>query len=149
MKPEIIKYLHDCFAKLVEQYGFSEIHEVNEDPTYFIVYSSDDFVIKLEHYRRVFDVILYKIEDPDNGVNLFNLLSYLNISYPEFDYYYDEFKNKKDLEDYYRNQIDYLSTALYTNFREIIDFLKKGDYKLKMMDIQKHMENKYPDLFKK
>ncbi|GGA92042.1 hypothetical protein [Puia dinghuensis] len=148
MDQKFLKYLYDSFTKLVEKYGFIKSTELNEEGVYSIEYSSDTFVIKLEKYRREFYVALYKTGYPDKGVNLFNLLSYLNQTssdVPESNY----FKEEKDLDECYKKQFNYISDTIYQNFDAINDFFKSGNHELKMVDIRKFMLSKYPELFKR
>lgn len=147
MKNAFLPYLYDSFNKLVEKYGFSKSAELNEEGVYSIEYSSDAFVIKLEKYRREFYVALYKTGYPDKGVDLFNLLNYLNQTssdVPKYKY----FEEEQDLDERYKKQFNYISDIIDDNFAVINDFFKSGDYELKMADIRKFMLNKYPNLFK-
>ena len=77
MEHRFIEYLYGTFSKLVEKYGFHKSTELIDEQSYSVEYRSNNFVIKLEKYRREFYVTLYKTGYADNGVNLFNLLSFL------------------------------------------------------------------------
>ena len=148
MNDKFVEYLYSSFTKLVERYGFSKLNELNDEQSYSIEYGSNTFVIKLEKYRREFYVALYKTGYPNNGVSLFNLLSYLNqtsLYVPMF----KSFQEEKDLDECYKKQLNYISNTIYDNFAAINDFFKSGNYESKMADIDKFMLNKYPELFKK
>jgi hypothetical protein len=142
------KYLYDSFLKLVEKYGFIKLTELNEEGAYSIEYRSDAFVIKLEKYFREFYVTLYKTGYPDNGVNLFNLLNYLNkassdVAKSRF------FEEEKDLDERYKKQFNYIADTIDENFAEINDFFKSENHESEMAEIDKFMINKYPNLFKR
>lgn len=148
MNNKIVKYLYSCFAKLVEKYGFSKSTEINEGQTYSIEYCSDAFVINIEKYFREFYVILYKTGYSTNkGVNLFNLLSYLDQTSSDVPTS-NPFREEKVLEEGYKKQLNYISAIIDENFAAINDFFKNGEYESKMADIRKFMVNKYPKLFK-
>lgn len=148
MEQKFLNDLYDSFTKLVEKYGFIKATELNEDGVYSIEYRSDTFVIKIEKYRREFYVALYKTGYPDKGVNLFNLLSYLNQTpsvVPESNY----FREEKDLGECYKKQFNHISDTIYQNFDAINNFFKSGNYELKMIDIRKFMLSEFPELFKR
>jgi len=146
MEHKFPKYLYDSFTKLVEKYGFAKSTELNEEGVYSIEYRSDTFTIKLEKYFREFYVALYKT-GTDKGVDLFNLLKYLNqtsAAVPEYKF----FEEEKDLVECYKKQFNYIVDTIDSNFASIDDFFKSGNYELKMADIRKFMLNTYPNLFK-
>jgi len=78
MEQDFQKYVYEFFLRLIEQYGFSKERELNDGLSYSIEFYSTTFVIKLEKYRTEFYPTLYKINDSNRELNLFNLLSYLN-----------------------------------------------------------------------
>jgi len=147
MEQKSTKYLYESFLKLVEKYGFFKSTEFNEEGAYSIEYRSDTFVIKLQQYFQQFYVTLYKTGHPDNGVNLFNLLNYLNkdsssLAKSRF------FEEEKDLDERYKKQFNYVVDTIDENFSIINEFLKSGNYESKMAEIEKFMINKYPNTFK-
>jgi len=146
MEQKSINNLYDSFSNLIRVYGFSKLKEVNDQESYLIDYGSDNFVIELEKYRREFYVILFKTGHNDSGVNLFNLLSYLNqdsTDTPTSNY----FKEEKDLEESYKKQFNHISNAVYDNFDKINDFFANENYKTKLVEIRQFMVKKYPGLF--
>jgi len=147
MERKFPKYLYESFSRLIDKYGFIKSAEVKEENVYSIEYYSDVFVIKLEKYFREFYVSLFKTGYPDNGVNLFNLLNYLNTASSDtakskF------FEEEKDLDERYKMQFNYIVDTIDENFPAINDFFNSGDYKTKMGEIRKFMIKKYPNLFK-
>ena len=148
MEHRFIEYLYGTFSKLVEKYGFHKSTELIDEQSYSVEYRSNNFVIKLEKYRREFYVTLYKTGYSNKGVNLFNLLKFLkkaSSDVPMSKY----FKEEKDMEECYKKQLNYISNTIYDNFIAINDFFKSGNYESKLMDIEKFMLNKYPELFKR
>jgi hypothetical protein len=77
MGQNFIEYIYEVFKKMIEVNHFQKKTEMNEGQSYKIEYSSDVFVIKVEKYFREFYATLYKINKPNNEINLFNLLEYL------------------------------------------------------------------------
>lgn len=148
MDQEFLKYIHDCFAKLIEGHEFSKENEVNDGQSYSVEYHSNIFGIKLEKYRREFYATLYKTGNPDSEVNLFNLLHYLNkgsSNVPEAEYFRDE----NDIKECYRKQLKHISTTIYKNFSAINEFFVNRNLDSELVNIQKFILNRYPDLFKK
>ena len=118
MKLDFIVFVYEYFEKLISIHGFIKRNELIDDQSYFIEYSSSIFVIKLEKYRKEFYATLYKLDDPDNKVNLFNLLQYLNkssLKAPESNYFHEE----NNINECYRKQLRYISGIIYENFVEI------------------------------
>ncbi|MCB0490630.1 MAG: hypothetical protein KDC99_19310 [Cyclobacteriaceae bacterium] len=142
----IQKHIEECFAKLVNRYGFRKGKELQSGESYSIEYSSERFVIKLEKYRHEIYVTMYKTGS-DKEINLFNLLSYMeqSRSVPQSEY----FEQESNVEERYRKQLTHLSTAIYQNFVSIDNFFSGDDYESKAAEIDKFVMNKYPDLFKK
>jgi hypothetical protein len=147
MEQRYVEYLYDSFAKLVAQYCFNKSRELNEDQSYSIEYACPDFVVRIDKYWREFYAILFKPERPDGGVELFNLLGYLNQWSPDVptsNYFSDE----KDVGESYKKQFDYIAKTIYDNFAVIDGFFKSKDYESKLEEISEYMVKKYPNLFK-
>lgn len=148
MEQNFIKYIRAFFSKLIELYGFILKKELNEEQSYMIEYSSVNFAIKVEKYFREFYATLYKLNKPDNEINLFNLLEYLkqgDAQVPKSEY----FRNEKDIEECYRKQLDHISGVVYENYNLINDFFSGNDYELKMSEFEKYWKNKHPEFYKK
>lgn len=150
MEQSYIKYIHEFFSKLMELYGFILKKELNEEQSYMIEYSSVNFVIKVEKYFREFYTTLYKLNKPDNEINLFNLLEYLKqdeLQVPKSEY----FHNEKDIEKCYKKQLNHISGVVYENYNLINDFFNGNDYdyELKMSEFEKYWKNKHPEFYKK
>jgi hypothetical protein len=148
MGQNFLKHLYNCFAGLIDRYGFSKENELNDGQSYSVEYSSNIFVIKFEKYRREFYATLYKTGHSDDEINLFNLLRYLNRDFTEFEYFYGELHGENELEEYYRKQFNHISNTIYENFVVINDFFSSGNYESKFTDIRKFMLKKYPELFR-
>jgi hypothetical protein len=149
MEQKFVKYLHDFFKIIIELYGFKIKEEINDGRYYMIEYSSKNFVIKIEKYFREFYLTLYKNDFLKQEINIFNLLDYLNRDFLPFEYFYEEFSDKNELEKYYIKQFNYLSKVVVDNFTTISNFFRSKDYELKIADLEKFMINKYPELFKR
>ena len=146
MDQKFIKYIHDFSKNLIEIYGFKIKEEINDGRYYMIEYSSIDFVIKIEKYFRELYVSLYKLSDPNNEINLFNLLEYLkqgSINVPKSKYFHEE----KDIEECYRKQLMYISNVFYENFIAINEYFSSDNYALNVVDMKNFRKNKYPDLY--
>lgn len=149
MDKKMREYLYACFTKLIDEYGFSRVGEINDRQAYEIEFRSSVFVIRLEKYHREFYPILYKTDDPDNEIDLFNLLSFLNKDFTEFKYERREFHSNDALEEYYEKQCNRISTTLYKHFAVICQFFNSRDYQSKVAEMTKFMLDKYPELFKR
>lgn len=148
MEKKIIRYVQFFFKNLIEAYGFNIKEELNEGESYFILYSSDVFVIKLEKYRHEFYVTLHKLNVPDKEVNLFNLLDYIHqnkLNKPRAEY----FKNEKNIDECYKKQLNYISNLIDDNYDEINDFFSGDNYEFNFADLENYIIKKYPDLFGK
>jgi hypothetical protein len=143
-----IKYIYEFFKKLIEVHGFKIKAEINDGQSYMIEYCSESFVIHIEKYFREFYVSLYKVDDPDNGIDLFNLLEYLKREttvVPTSEY----FRKEKDIEECYRKQLQHISIVIYENFDVINDYFSDGNYEARFADMRNFRKNKYPELYKK
>jgi len=148
MEYEFQKDLHSIFIKLIEKHGFIKSTELNAEGVYSIEYRSDIFVIRLEKYRREFYVALYKTGYPDNSVDLFNLLNYLNQAssdVPKF----KSFEEEKDWDKCYKKQFNYIVDTIDDYFVVINNFFKNANIESEMEGIEKYMVKKYPNLFKR
>lgn len=144
MEQSFLKYIYEFFKSLIEIYGFKIKTELNEGESYMIEYSSNDFVIKIEKYFREFYVSLYKIDKPDNEINLFNLLEYLKQAetiIPKSEY----FRNEKDIQECYLKQLSHISSVIYENYDLIKDFFSNGNY----TEFENYWKKKHPELYKK
>jgi hypothetical protein len=144
---QIIKNINLYFDKLVEEYGFRIKYKSDDNQNYTIEYSSEVFVIKLENYFKEFYVSVYKIENSQNEINLFNLLEYLlnDNNAPKSNYYHEE----KNMNECYRKQLKHISTIIYNNYELIDSFFKSKNYETNIANLEKYMLNKYPSLFKR
>lgn len=148
MEQSFVKDTYNFFEKLVEIHGFKIKTQINEEQSYMIEFSSSDFVLKIEKYFREFYATLYKIDRPDNEVNLFNLLEYLrqgDTQIPKSEY----FSKEKDIQEGYRKQLAHISSVIYENYRVINDFFSNEDYEIKLAEFEKYWKNKHPELYKK
>ena len=146
MEKTFLKYIDDFFKKLIEIYEFRIKAELNDGQSYMIEYNSKDFVIKIEKYFREFYISLYKISDPDNGIELFNLLEYLKqgtSDVPKSEY----FRKEKNIEECFRKQLLHISTSIYENYSAINDYFNNDNYESKVADMKKFRCNKYPELY--
>jgi hypothetical protein len=147
MEDKYLESIHYYFRKLVEIYGFRIRTELNDGQSFLIEYSSVDIIVKVENYFREIYVSLYKVTDPDNGINLFNLLKYLMqgaINIPESNYFHKE----KDLEESFRKQLEHISTVFYENYDTINAYFTSGNYESRVADFEKFWRHKYPNLHK-
>ena len=146
MDQNFIKYINESFKKLVETYGFRIKTELNKEQSYMIEYGSEDFVIKIEKYFREFYASVYRVNELDNGVNLFNLLGYLkqeDVKVPKSEY----FRKEIDIDECYRKQLNHISTAIYENYPLIHDFFNDDKYELNMAKLEKYWKKIHPELY--
>jgi hypothetical protein len=148
MKQEIVQYLHDCFAILVDKYGFAKLVEFNDEHSYSIEYGSKTFLIRIDKYYREFYVIVSKPGASYTGVNLYNLLDYQfrNSSQKDISNYFSEEKN---IDECLKKQLAYISTAIVDNFDTIHLFFNDENYAAKLQEITQFMLHTYPNLFKR
>jgi hypothetical protein len=147
MEQSFIKYINEFFKKLIDINSFSIKMESSEEQSYMIEYCSKDFVIKIEKYFREFYVSLYKIDKPDDEINLFNLLGYLkqfDAEAPKSEY----FRKEKDLEECYKKQLNHISSVIYENYTLISDFFCDDNHEAKFAEFKKYWKTKHPELFK-
>jgi hypothetical protein len=108
MEQIFIKYIDIYFKKLIDEFDFSLKEQFNDGQSYFIEYSSMIFVIKIEKYFREFYATMYRLDDPKNEINLFNLLDYLNISNENISSH-QSFLKEKNIEECYKKQLHEIS----------------------------------------
>lgn len=148
MEQKFIKYINEFSRNLIDRYGFKIDTELNDGQAFEINYSSKNFVVKIEKYFREFYVSLYKVNEPDKGVELFNLLEYLmrnetNVPKPR------NFLKEKDLDECFRQQFNEISTLFFDNYTVINDFFNDDTFDIKYADMRRFRQNKYPELYKK
>jgi len=148
MEQSFIKYIHELFKKLIEVHDFKLKTKLTEGQSFCIEFSSGNFVVKIEKYFREFYTTLYKINNPDNEINLFNLLEYLkqgSKAVPKSEY----FRKEKDIEECYRKQLVHVSSVIYDNYSLIIDFFNQNSYENNLKKFEKYWKNKHPEFYKK
>lgn len=147
MEQKFIKYINEFSQNLID-IGFRIKTELNEEQSYMIEYSSNNFIIKIEKYFREFYVSLYKTNEPDKGIELFNLLEYLkrndtDVPKP------GNFLKEKDIEECYRKQFEEISRMFFANYEAINAFFGVDNFDKRFADMRKYRQNKYPELYKK
>ena len=142
------KFVGYRFAELIKWLGFIKAKEIVEGQAFFVEYRSSIFAIGLQNYRQEIYVTLYRDEFDGPGVNLFNLLSYLNQDSPNApeEKYFEE---EKKLEERYERQLIYISEIIHEYLPVIADFFKSSDLERKLLDITQFMISRNPNLFKK
>jgi len=148
MEQIFIKYLNEFSQNLIEKYGFSIKHEFNEEQSCFIEYSSANFIITIEKYFREFYVLLYKVNNIDKGIELNNLLEYLNQN-ENYTPYSRDFLKEKELEECYRKQFQEISTLFFDNYEKIDTFFNNNNFEEKFQIMEEYRQNKYPELYKR
>jgi len=146
MEQNFVNYIHELFRNLIEVHNFKIKIELNENQSYMIEFISANFVIKIEKYFREFYVSVYKIDNLDSEVSLYNLLEYLmqgveNIPKSEY------FRNEKDTEGCFKKQLKHISTVIYDNYTILNDFFRNDDFELKIVDFEKYWKAKHPCLY--
>lgn len=148
MEPNFIKnYINDVFQRLIEIHGLEIIKELNQGQLYMIEFISKDFVIKLEKYFREFYASLYKVNRPDEEINLFNLLEYLRQDDTGI-FKSEYFHKEKDIKQCYIKQLNYISSVIYENYTLIDDFFADTNYEIKIAEFEQYWKNKHPGLYK-
>ena len=147
MKQEVVSQIHKSFEKLCETYGFGMLNEINEDGYYMVEYGSVDFKVEIEKYYRELYASVYKTNKSEDGVNLSNLLEYMqhgSSDKPESNHFLKE----KDLNVAYTKQINHITTVLFENYTIVNDFFRDDSYKLNMEAFRKYWQTKHPEFYK-
>lgn len=142
----ITKYVYDCFTELVKNFGLTKSNEVDENDNWLIEYKATSFYIKLEKYRREIYTTLFRHDDPEGEINLFNLLQFLNQNEAkkiESNFFEDE----TDLEECFKKQLSHISTTISTHFHSIETFFNSEDFTTKKIELNNFMKQQYPELF--
>jgi hypothetical protein len=148
MKIELSEIVSDSFKPLTEKYGLYQRSEILDGPTYSIEYVFNNFIVRLEKYRVEIYATLYKEDNPDEQIDLFNLLAYLTrpqSNAPVGEYFHNETNN----EERFRKQLTHIAMVIDQYFAEIDGFFRFGGYASKVADVREFVINKYPWLFKR
>lgn len=138
--------VNDFFKFLLLEFNFHITKEESENDDYSIEYSSTSFVIKIEKYFKEFYVTLYKFNDSNSEINLFNLLQFLRrgeLLIPMSEY----FKNEKNIDECYQKQLTYLSQIIYKNYDQINDFFDEKKYKENIIELEDFWRREHPELY--
>ena len=142
-----VDYLYGYFNKLTELYNFRINSEINEGQTYMIEFSSVEFSFKIEKYFREFYLSVYKSDDKDNSISIFNLIEYLNQGLSDTPRF-KSFSGARNLDECYKKQFDYLATVISDYYTVISGFFSKDNYKSNILGFDKYWRNKYPELYR-
>ncbi len=148
MEQIFTKHINELFKKLIDTYGFKRKTDLNENESYMILFASEKIAIRIEKYFRELYTSLYKVDEPDFEVNLFNLLDYLiqdDEKVPQGEYFHRE----KDLEECYKKQLAYVSSVIDENYDLISDFFNADKYELRTAEFKKYWRNKHPEFYGK
>jgi hypothetical protein len=143
----LAEIVNSSFGSLAHKYGLRQKNQADDGDTYSVEYEAKHFVIRLEKYRVEIYTTIYKIDNPDIEINLFNLLTYLappKDEIPTAEYYKDE----TDDEKCYKKQLTHIATVLDNYWEAIDDFFSTGDYSSKVAKLREFMVRKHPELFK-
>lgn len=148
MERNFMTYIQEYFEILVESYNLKVKEKLNDGQNFMIEFESGSFVIHVEKYFREFYVSLHKLNDPDHGIDLFNLLEYLkkedvNVPSPKY------FREEKDLEECFRKQLNHLSKVIFENYELINDYFSDDNYEVRFEDMRAFRKGKYPELYKR
>jgi hypothetical protein len=145
MSNNMITDINNYFSSF-EQYGFVKKSEKINNKVFEVVFRSKELIIRLEKYRREIYVYIANSSAPDEEVNLFTLLEYLNRNtgkHIKSNY----FPNIENDDECYRLQIKWIVDAVTSNFNEINNFILSPDFKQKIDEVRLYIKEKYPDLF--
>ncbi len=148
MQEDTVRYINDCFQNLVEEFGFVKQNEVNEDQTYFVVFSTRTFAVKVVKYWRELYAWLHRVDHPDDEIDLHNLLEYLNqdsSNVPKYNFFVDEV----DLQECYRKQIELIASTISDCFPQLDEFFNREEYDSELERISRFVVEGNPDLFGK
>src|SRR5687768_7516086 len=148
MEEDIVKYIDECFSRLINVYNFKRVDRINEGVDFMVDFYSTELVISIEFYRREFYCKLSKENTSDSKIELFNLLDYLKrntASVPQSNY----FKNEKNINQSLKKQVKSLSNVIYDNFADISDFFKQDELESRFAEIREFIISKHPKLFKR
>ena len=146
MKIKNLNELIYIFDWLIQNYNFN-IKEISSENNFIIFeFQSENFNIKLEKYFREIYISIYKNNFDNSEINLFNLLDffYQDVDYaPKAKY----FKDLKDLNECYLQQLTYISHVLKENFELVLKFYKNSNYNLNELEFKKYWMKKHPELY--
>jgi hypothetical protein len=128
MEQKYIKSIYSYFERLLNLYSFEVTSEINEDQSYLIEFSSTDYTIKIEKYFREFYLTLYRNDDSENEISMFNLIEFLHqddLNTPKF----KSFGGARDMEECFIKQFEHLSTVFFNYHSEINGFFSNANYK--------------------
>ena len=144
METNFSEYVNEIFKRHIAVDGLQIKTELNEGRSYVIEYRSGSFVIKVEKYFREFYVTLYKLNKPDEEINLFNLLEYLrrgDTQIPKSEY----FHNEKNINECYRKQLNHISETIHANYGLISDFFSDIDYEIRRVEFENYWKKMHPE----
>ena len=148
MNHKILEYIKICSKSILEGGHFYLKKEVDIGQTYFIVYRSKNFDLKIEKYFKEFQVTLYRVDDFQNEISLYNLLNFLNININNFPKS-KIFQREQDSEKNYKQQLNEIFIMLFENYIIIDNFFNCTDFELKLIELKKFIISKNPELFKR
>lgn len=140
-------FLTDIFKKLEDKYYLRlKSHSKDKESLHF-EYCSKDFVIIIEQYHREVYVSLYKIDNSDFEIDLFNLLEFLRIDEANITTY-NYFHNEKNYDECLRLQLENIAMVIYENYSLISDFFNKDSYELNIIELNNYWKNKHPEFYR-
>jgi hypothetical protein len=139
--------IDETFKKLVEEFGFRKIMEIDDGKTYDVKFESGNIVLEIEKYRRDFYTYLYRTDDPSGAVSMYNVLDYVTKGYsriPQPNY----FMEVENLDEYYRMQLEYISNTILVNLQAIIKFFESDNYEEQKNKLREYLKRKHPEWFR-
>lgn len=144
----IKKYTDAFFGELISKFGFEIKTQIISDESYLMEYASETYVIQIEKYHREFYTSVYSLSDPDQGINISNLLEFLKREMgdkPELEEY---FRTEKNIEECYRKQLKHTSKIIIDNLDLLDDFFSEDMYKRNALEFHNYWKSKHPELYR-
>jgi hypothetical protein len=137
----------ESFKGLIQYYDLKKVKEIENEQIYVVEFKTQNIIIKIQKYFLELYVSLFRVDDPNNEVSLFNLLEYLkqgSSDIPKPNY----FKEEKDVNVSYRKQLDYICATISANFEAIKVFFNSDKFEKEMNAIREFVIKQNPNLFK-
>jgi hypothetical protein len=146
---KIQEYVNKYFNFLIKELGFRKKEENLDDSEFFnVTFANSLMGVTIEKYRREIYMHIFKCTNPEEKVNIYNLINYLNKDTKEYQKS-KYFKKEYNLEKCFQLQIEWLTDLLKRNFPIIVKFISDDQYDQNLAEITKYVINKHPELFKR
>jgi hypothetical protein len=131
------------FAFLIDDPSFSlEKVEEFDGQDFRIIFLFRDVRFKLESDREQIGLCVASTYYPDREVDIVNLISFCGEKIK-----YQFYESIENLTERYKMQIEWLSSVVKENLKQIIEFCSPKDYLNNCQRLREYMFKTYPSLF--